>query len=618
MMISSSHSVHEPLRKADKWEVAKESADTAPTRFVDFLNGLHRPVEATSTAPTPAIVPNESEVQTDEDSTVADSDAPPQTTSTEEGEHTELRPAVPPAFPSITPTPPTNTDSVVEAQQDVPETRREAVPVTLPTPKTNTNFVVEAQQDVPETRKEAVPVTLPTPKTTGNATGTMGTATITTETPDSALALVSGEELPQTNSGRKIRPEGPPTAVNAAEPLPSTPEVKSTDSASDAARPRSVASSVLPATAETESTGETVLVNAKIAEAPVSEATPTVAPEETPSSADDSGSQRDVPPTLNDENALVLSSTGSTAEEGENYRTPSNKPEFAQERPQRSVASATESARTTTPAAGATPPSPPPTETTSEGDEVRLTETPVTDGDDPDSPTIVRPSGASERHFPRTLNALFAEHAIRARQASTASLQHAVESLTEPLESTSTSQTVDEPTPAGATPTSPTAALESGGVRLSSTPTGPRIPLANLPGEIAQQIHRIRQEGSTTLHLRISPENLGELRLEVHREGDAVRVSMVSSNPQVREALESQLHDLRRALSQQGFNLSDASVEDGSTSRHGHGSHSRQTTEHGHRNDRPYPPGRAEATETLHVPLDESPRITSDSINVLA
>ncbi len=573
MMISSSHSVHEPLRKADKGEVAKESVDTAPTRFVDFLNGLHRPVEATSTAPTPAIVPNESEVQTDEDSTVADSDAPPQTTSSEEGEHTELRPALPPSTPSITPTLPTNTDSVVEPLQDVPETRKEAVPVTLPTPKTNTDFVVEAQQDVPETRKEAVPVTLPTPKTTGNATGTMGTATITPETSDSA-------------------PDAPP--------------------------PRPVASSVLRTTAVTESTGETVPVSAKTTEAPVNDATTPVAPEKTPSSADDSGSQRGVPPTLSDENAVVLSSTGSTTERDENYIAPSIKPEFAQARPQRSVASATESARTTTPAAGVTPPSPPPTETTSEGDEVRLTETPVTDGDDPDSPTIVRPSGASERHFPRTLNALFAEHAIRARQATTASLQRAVESLTEPLESTSTSHTVDEPTPAGATPTSPTAALESGGVRLSSTPTGPRIPLANLPGEIAQQIHRIRQEGSTTLHLRISPENLGELRLEVHREGDAVRVSMVSSNPQVREALESQLHDLRRALSQQGFNLSDASVEDGSTSRNGHGSHSRQTTEHGHRNDRPYPPGRAEATESLHAPLDESLRITSDSINVLA
>ena len=94
-------------------------------------------------------------------------------------------------------------------------------------------------------------------------------------------------------------------------------------------------------------------------------------------------------------------------------------------------------------------------------------------------------------------------------------------------------------------------------------------------------------------------------------------MTMVSSNPQVREALESQLSDLRRALSEQGLNLSDASVEDGSSPRNDQESFSRQTTEHGHRNghtDR----HQSETTETIRTALRESPRITSDSINVLA
>ncbi len=229
-----------------------------------------------------------------------------------------------------------------------------------------------------------------------------------------------------------------------------------------------------------------------------------------------------------------------------------------------------------------------------------------------------RPPQPLIRQFPRTLNALFAEQAVRARQSTATSVQQLVNELAEVSEPVPTQGTGDEPPPPSTAPTSPTAALEGGGVRVASTQAGPRIPLSNLPGEMAQQIHRIQQEGATTLHLRISPESLGDLRLEVHREGDAIRVAMVSNNPQVREALEGQLSDLRRALSQQGFDLLEASVEDGNARRNESDSASRQTTRNDRQDGSLPPPSHGEPLETLQTAVRESARITSDSINVLA
>lgn len=48
----------------------------------------------------------------------------------------------------------------------------------------------------------------------------------------------------------------------------------------------------------------------------------------------------------------------------------------------------------------------------------------------------------------------------------------------------------------------------------------PRLPMANLPGELAQQIHLMQQEGVRTMRLTLVPENLGELKIEIQGTGD--------------------------------------------------------------------------------------------------
>ncbi|MCF6284150.1 MAG: flagellar hook-length control protein FliK [Candidatus Hydrogenedentes bacterium] len=164
--------------------------------------------------------------------------------------------------------------------------------------------------------------------------------------------------------------------------------------------------------------------------------------------------------------------------------------------------------------------------------------------------------------FPKTLNALLAENAVKQQDVEIPTTRLSSEANRTSTATTEQAAKLDG-VPDGAAPPPPqTTATELGGVRMVSPTSTPRIPLTNLPGEIAQQINLVQQQGTSTMRLRLSPENLGELRLEIQRIGDTVRVTMVSSSPQVRDALDSQMAELRTALEKQGLSLAEATVED--------------------------------------------------------
>lgn len=154
-------------------------------------------------------------------------------------------------------------------------------------------------------------------------------------------------------------------------------------------------------------------------------------------------------------------------------------------------------------------------------------------------------AGAPELNslFPRTLNAVLAESALRGGAASA-----------------SARPDTPEPAPEPAPPPAPrAAAMDLSGIRPEST-APPRLPLSNLPGELAQQIHLMQQEGAKTMRIRLVPENLGELRIEIQGSGDTLRVRMISANAAVRDALDSQMGDLKQALQKHGLSLNDATV----------------------------------------------------------
>lgn len=167
--------------------------------------------------------------------------------------------------------------------------------------------------------------------------------------------------------------------------------------------------------------------------------------------------------------------------------------------------------------------------------------------------------------FPKNLNAVLAEGAVRpvpegVGVETTTPASDNVVKLTEPT----TEATTELP---DHTPISHAAAMESGGVR-PQTSALPRLPMANLPGELAQQMHLMQQEGARTMRLRLVPENLGELQIEIQGTGDAMKVRLISANPAVRDALESQMSDLKDAMQKQGLALDQATV-DGEPNRRG-------------------------------------------------
>ncbi|MBX3180767.1 MAG: flagellar hook-length control protein FliK [Candidatus Hydrogenedentes bacterium] len=167
--------------------------------------------------------------------------------------------------------------------------------------------------------------------------------------------------------------------------------------------------------------------------------------------------------------------------------------------------------------------------------------------------------------LPKTLNALLAESVLREmapRDAAPLSLE-AESALDMPRESGATAPAEEAPLPA---PTPRAGAMDIAGVR-TDTATPPRIPLANLPGELVQQVHLMQQEGARSMRLRIVPEHLGELRIEIHGAGDTLRVRMIAASATVRDALDSQMADLRQAFQKQGLNLNNVTVDAGAGGR---------------------------------------------------
>jgi flagellar hook-length control protein FliK len=69
------------------------------------------------------------------------------------------------------------------------------------------------------------------------------------------------------------------------------------------------------------------------------------------------------------------------------------------------------------------------------------------------------------------------------------------------------------------------------------------------------------------MRLSLVPENLGELQIEIQGTGDTMRVRLISGNPAVRDALESQMGALKDAMQKQGLALDNATVDSGASRR---------------------------------------------------
>jgi flagellar hook-length control protein FliK len=90
------------------------------------------------------------------------------------------------------------------------------------------------------------------------------------------------------------------------------------------------------------------------------------------------------------------------------------------------------------------------------------------------------------------------------------------------------------------------------------------------PDQLMEQVAgraRESQDGSYTLTLRLHPEHLGEVRLELRLSGREVQTVFQVASPEARQALESRFDQLRQNLTQSGLQLSGFDVQTGSGDR---------------------------------------------------
>ena len=84
--------------------------------------------------------------------------------------------------------------------------------------------------------------------------------------------------------------------------------------------------------------------------------------------------------------------------------------------------------------------------------------------------------------------------------------------------------------------------------------------LKTLGQDTVKSVRYLLARGEQTLRIRLIPESLGELRLEITSAKDEISVRLSSGNQTVRELLHTQVHSLREALSQDGTSVSRISI----------------------------------------------------------
>jgi flagellar hook-length control protein FliK len=79
--------------------------------------------------------------------------------------------------------------------------------------------------------------------------------------------------------------------------------------------------------------------------------------------------------------------------------------------------------------------------------------------------------------------------------------------------------------------------------------------LEHLQTHTVKNVRYLMANGQRTVSVRLVPESLGEMRIEVHGNSGDVSVRLVSASPLVREALESQLAALRENFAKEGIRV---------------------------------------------------------------
>lgn len=149
---------------------------------------------------------------------------------------------------------------------------------------------------------------------------------------------------------------------------------------------------------------------------------------------------------------------------------------------------------------------------------------------------------------------------------------------------------------------------------------GGRLPaIAGLEEITVRSVHYLVTRGQRTVTIRLVPESLGELRIEVSSADDAVNVRLMSDNPAVRDALDGRIPGLRESLVRNNIEVTRVEVLPDMAAQDAWG-HSQDSATHAFENA----PGRTTALRSGRDAAEGEPitetRVTSDhdgSLDVL-
>jgi len=112
-------------------------------------------------------------------------------------------------------------------------------------------------------------------------------------------------------------------------------------------------------------------------------------------------------------------------------------------------------------------------------------------------------------------------------------------------------------TRSGLQTTSSGAPVDSSMFRLSS---GSTVPEGTVVDQMIAHFSVNKRLETGTVNLRLYPQELGELRMEIKVEQDNIKAHIIAQNPQAQEMIDRHLPRLREALEQQGLNLQHVEV----------------------------------------------------------
>ena len=118
----------------------------------------------------------------------------------------------------------------------------------------------------------------------------------------------------------------------------------------------------------------------------------------------------------------------------------------------------------------------------------------------------------------------------------------------------------------------PQAVSSGSGTASAAVPFTLPVPEEQVYQQVASRLTLVGGERHSRMTMRLYPEELGQVKLDLTVEGDRVRLHLHAQNQQVQEVLEKYLPRLRESFEQQGLKLEDAQVTSDSPGQGGRGS----------------------------------------------